>query len=304
MEKEKLESENSELENSELENSELEKGNAVKGNAVKGNAVKGNAVKGNAVKGKLIEKVKNKNINFLELYKKISIFTVFVPGILIVKYLPNEKLFWNSFNKSILSNKIKYINESVLNTLSSGKKGVIIVSNHINFTDATLILSKINSYVIVKSDLLKTEFRHLDVITDAFNSGLKFIPYIRGNKEDGENTKRKILNVINNNNNVLLFPEGTSQASSKNILPFKKGIFHLAFENNIRIFPIVINYKSDNYGVDKVTRFNLSHILNNKDDIHIKFNSLVYPKKYKSVEELIEYVHNNMSDTLASLQKY
>ena len=172
-----------------------------------------------------------------------------------------------------------------------------------NITDVLLIKNKINCYVVTKNDIFKTEYNKLDKFASIINDNCSFIPYERGNKKSGKIIKKKILNLINNNNNVLVFPEGTSQITSKNILPFKKGLFHLASEHNIPILPVVINYTDDNYGVDVNKNFDLSYILNNKDDIYVKFNSIVYPKKYKTVDDLTENVHNIMTHALNDLRK-
>jgi 1-acyl-sn-glycerol-3-phosphate acyltransferase len=213
------------------------------------------------------------NLKIIKIYKILSIITV-VANSDLIKYLHNEKKYWEILNNIIISNKIKYINKNVLDDLSHG---VIIVSNHMNITDVLLIKKKINCHVVVKNDIFNTGYI-LNNFSSIINDKCGFIPYKRGNIKSGKIVKKKILNLINNNDNVLVFPEGTSQITSKNILPFKKGLFHIASQHNIPILPVVINYT-------------------------VKFNSIVYPKQYKTVDDLIKNVHNIMTHALNDLRK-
>jgi len=60
--------------------------------------------------------------------------------------------------------------------------------------------------------------------------------------ESGVYVKTKILELINQGRDVLIFPEGFQvRQSSRNeclLKEFKRGLFYLAYENNISIIPI------------------------------------------------------------------
>lgn len=46
--------------------------------------------------------------------------------------------------------------------------------------------------------------------------------------------------LIRQGKNITVFPEGT-RSGQRELLPFKKGVFHLAFEANVPVVPITIN---------------------------------------------------------------
>jgi len=62
---------------------------------------------------------------------------------------------------------------------------------------------------------------------------------------------------------VWIFPEGTRNRGSAEMLPFKKGAFHLAVRAQIPIVPIVHQHLHRYFDYDK-------HWFNHKDDVHIQ----------------------------------
>ena len=237
-----------------------------------------------------------KNKDFINYIKLINILLIIYPGSYFIKYLNKETIYWNSITNLFIKNNVKYFNEFQLTNLP---KGTIIISNHVNVTDILLIRNKINCHIISKSTLISDEFNGIKIIENEFFKNLNLIPYKRGDKKDGKNVKSKILNLIKNKKNILVFPEGTSQINcQKNILPFKKGLFHLAYENNIPILPVVIYYTDKNYGIDINTNFKVFDILNNKSNIYVYFNPIIYPKKYLSVDNLVNNTHKTMKNII------
>ena len=237
-----------------------------------------------------------KNKDFINYIKLINILLIIYPGSYFINYLHTESIYWNCITNLFIKNKIKYLNEFELTNLP---KGTIIISNHVNVTDILLIRNKINCYVISKSTLISDDFNGIKIIEKEFFQNLNLIPYKRCDKKDGKNVKKKILTLIKNKKNVLVFPEGTSQINCQHkLLPFKKGLFHIAYDNNIPILPIVLYYTDKNYGVDKNKDFKIFDILKNESDVFIYFNPIIYPKKYSSVDNLVNSTHKNMEDII------
>jgi 1-acyl-sn-glycerol-3-phosphate acyltransferase len=94
-----------------------------------------------------------------------------------------------------------------------------------------------------------------------------FIPYKRGDREDGALIKNIIVDKINAGTNILIFPEGTT---TKNGIPqeFKNGIFHLAINNNLTILPITLKYALD-IGWAEGESVNLFKWFDNHVDVYI-----------------------------------
>jgi 1-acyl-sn-glycerol-3-phosphate acyltransferase len=107
----------------------------------------------------------------------------------------------------------------------------------------------------------------LSYIKSALIDACYFIPYKRGDKEDGKNTRDVIVNSLREGKNVLVFPEGTTHRDG---VPkdFKNGIFELAVENKLRILPITIKYEK-NIGTEKSEPFKNSNFFNNVVDVYI-----------------------------------
>jgi 1-acyl-sn-glycerol-3-phosphate acyltransferase len=208
-------------------------------------------------------------------------------------YIYKEKSYWNYISNITLKNKIIYKNTNCLNNL---KNGYLIISNHVNITDVVLIRKMIDCYVVGKDSIISKEYSYLQCVDNIFFNNLKIIPYKRNNAKSGNIVKKKILSKISNNENVLIFPEGTSQKNCHNgILPFKKGLFYLAYKYNIKIVPTVIYYTDKNYGLDKETVFSLNDILNNNNKIYVNFMDPIKPSDSTNVDELINKIYNKMN---------
>ena len=208
---------------------------------------------------------------FFKYLKIILFFIILIIFILINNLLP-DKISWrivnflNKFNvKYILGISTEIIGDKNLFC----KKGVIFISNHHNATDAIILNSCIrnNTYTVTKSDLLSHMGIKNKFITKLFFKGTKLISYIRDNMNSGKIVKRKMLDHLLKNNNILVFPEGTS---TRNGYPkeFKNGLFKFSAENNIPIVPITIKYKRQ-IGIKKGDPFKLNQILDNEATIYL-----------------------------------
>lgn len=139
-------------------------------------------------------------------------------------------------------------------------------------------------YVIVKSDIVECKDNNnilselFYLINNAFLNSSHFIPYKRGDRQDGKIVKEIILDNLYNNKNILIFPEGTTRTNG---IPkdFKHGIFQLTIENKVNILPITLKYKG-NVGVERGEPIILFNWFDNEVDIFI--HDLITPEKEES----------------------
>lgn len=104
-------------------------------------------------------------------------------------------------------------------------------------------------------------------IKSSFIQSLYFIPYKRGDKEDGAIVKNKIVETLETGKNILIFPEGTTH---KDGVPkdFRHGIFKLAVEKKMNILPITLKYGKD-IGAERLDPVDFYKLFDNKLDIYI-----------------------------------
>jgi len=191
-----------------------------------------------------------------------------------------SKIFYILLNKLIgelMNTKIRVHG----NTNHFSNNNLLIMCNHYHgLLDPIIIYNlyyKHNSietlHSLVKADFFtdptsKQNIMHLlSSMQDTLMTSCYFIPYKRGDKEDGKKTRNTIVDVLNTGKNVLVFPEGTSH---KNGVPqeFKKGSFEVAVENKLRILPITIKYEKD-IGKEKGEPLELLNVFDNVVDIYI-----------------------------------
>ena len=153
------------------------------------------------------------------------------------------KMGYNTFN----ANNIIYENFDEVNINKGGK---IVLSNHINLSDSFLILNKIkNSTVIIASieainKLLKYFNLKNTIIEDNFIDLFNIIYYDPDKNGNGNDVKNEMLKLVNENKNILLFPEGGYGRSYTKINQFKLGGLKLAYDNKIPVVPIVLYYSN------------------------------------------------------------
>jgi len=161
------------------------------------------------------------------------------------------------------------------------KNRVLIMANHYHgAVDGGLIYDmyykKNNNHLftVVKSNIVgdKADNSHilniLSYVKDYIIKSLKFIPYIRGDKEDGSKVKNIITECLNNNSNILIFPEGTTTRTGPP-KEFKTGIFRLAVEKQVSILPITIIYDKDIGKTNENRQLDNSNIFDNTANIYI-----------------------------------
>ncbi len=214
--------------------------------------------------------------NIFNICRLISLIILFFFNLICYITLPiniSDEIYYYSvrcFVKSKLFNtKIKIIGDEKL----FSKKGCILISNHQTAQDLPIIVSNFyNTYGVAKSNLCTDNTlpsylnftRYLELyIINCF----RCIPYDRGNKESGELVKKKINKYIDDNKNVLIFPEGKCRKSGV-VEEFKSGLFRTASDNNIPIIPITLKYKRS-VGLDSHENSNPLDWFNNEVEMYI-----------------------------------
>ena len=120
------------------------------------------------------------------------------------------------------------------------KQGFILVSNHTSQLDIVVpytLLSQHFAFLakreLTKLPLFRTNFRGMNITVDrkSLISGLESLTECK--------TK------LDNNINILIFPEGTRSKNAPMMIPFKSGAFKLAIKEQVPIVPMVFldNYK-------------------------------------------------------------
>ena len=92
---------------------------------------------------------------------------------------------------------------------------------------------KIKWVFMAKKEVYKLPF--FRTAAKSFN----FIKVDRTNKNDRLSINKQAKKLFNNGWSLMVYPQGT-RAKSDNFLPFKSGAFHIAFDNQIPILPVVI----------------------------------------------------------------
>ena len=230
--------------------------------------------------------------------KYIIIYIIFI--IVFIKKtikITISNIFINFFNI-----KIKVYGKNNLKNYNN--LNLIIMSNHLNATDVAVIIHVLNYYTnqnkkiytIAKADIFGNKdddniiCNFLSIFKNNLFNKLNLIPYERGNKESGEKIKKNMLEIINNNNNILIFPEGEC---SRTGIPreFKPGSFKMCSENNIWILPITLKYDQD-IGVNRTDKIYMSKWFN--ISAHMYIHTPIYNNNW---EVLKNDVFNIITDS-------
>ncbi len=117
----------------------------------------------------------------------------------------------------------------------SGKS--LIACNHMSYADILVIKSHIRqkNYVLAKHTLFKNKI---------FGKLLKTLGAIPVNRENvGTSTIRAGLDILKNDKQLIIFPEGTRRMSIDDIEAVKSGTAMFALKTNTAVTPIALLYK-------------------------------------------------------------
>jgi 1-acyl-sn-glycerol-3-phosphate acyltransferase len=114
-------------------------------------------------------------------------------------------------------------------------KGYVFASNHRSYLDTATLFAHMGRRIglVAKKELLKVP---------VFGQGMGFVNVIaidRSNPERARESMRKAKQVIDDGFSFGVFAEGT-RALPGELLPFKKGAFHLALQTDAPVVPVAI----------------------------------------------------------------
>jgi len=230
----------------------------------------------------------------------IKLFIMIITLILFTFTSGNFKTLLN-FYVNCLNLKIKVHGKQNLKNFDNDR--IIIMSNHYNGVDYGVIKHTINYYTnkkiytIVKHNLFgdkvekSTVSNMLSLIKNDLYNKFEMLPYKKNNKNSGEIIKKNIIKLVNNNNTILLFPDGTTRKFG---IPreFKPGSFKLCAEHKIKILPITLKFNK-NIGLDTNDGVKISDWFDLKADIYI--HEPIYDKDW---EKLRHKVFDKISEPL------
>jgi 1-acyl-sn-glycerol-3-phosphate acyltransferase len=117
----------------------------------------------------------------------------------------------------------------------AGGSHFIYMMNHNSNLDAPAVFMKIPGPVRV---LGKKELFRLPVLATAMRMG-GFVPVDRSNREAAIESARTAARIAASGASFLIAPEGT-RSRTGDLLPFKKGGFHIAIDSRVPVLPITV----------------------------------------------------------------
>jgi lyso-ornithine lipid O-acyltransferase len=141
------------------------------------------------------------------------------------------KLWGNGLSK-IMNIKIKIHG-------NTDKVNGLIVSNHLSYIDILVTVTVFPLRFTPKSEIAKWP------LLGWFFRCSKPIWIDRKSRQSAQKTLNEFINTLQNNINLIIFPEGTTTDGKSELLPFKSTTFEAAVRSNLPVYPILIHYKED-----------------------------------------------------------
>jgi 1-acyl-sn-glycerol-3-phosphate acyltransferase len=215
----------------------------------------------------------------------LSVFILFITKIFFIKV--DSFLFKTWAKLTIWINGIEIIKLSTTKNTPS-----IIISNHISYWDIIVYASLYKTYFVSKASV-----KHWPII----GWGARIVKTIFIERTDkakaGKILNDRALNVIKNNDNILMFPEGTT---SREVLPFRMGAFKLAKRLNTEIKPVAIYYNMNDEISWVGTDTFIPHLIKTSFLKNIKCYiyelDQINPNSFETASHLKDYCHKIISE--------
>lgn len=113
----------------------------------------------------------------------------------------------------------------------------LLVSNHLSYIDVFVLFSQLRCLFVAKSDVKAWPLIGFLIRT----SGILFID--RNRKRDVTRVNELISKNINQNQGIILFPEGTTSPGYE-ILPFRSSLLEYPASSNLPVSSVAISYQT------------------------------------------------------------
>lgn len=161
----------------------------------------------------------------------------------------------------------------------------IYMCNHVSNIDPPVVVPALprRTSVLVKKELFK-----VPILGRAMRLG-SLVPVDRTNRDAAIQSLRAAGDVMRAGINMTVFPEGT-RSRDGNLLPFKKGPFHLAMESGVPVVPMTIlnSYelmpKGQSYALP--------------GEVRVLFHPPLDPKQFEDKDQLLEAVRKAIAEPL------
>lgn len=119
------------------------------------------------------------------------------------------------------------------------ENGAIIMANHRSYLDIVMIPSKTPVVFVAKASVRKWP------VVGWGGDAMRTLWVERSSPESRKKTRNAIMDRLNDNLSVIIFPEGTTSVGP-GVLDFKPGMFHAVAGTGLEIIPVAIEYENPN----------------------------------------------------------
>lgn len=188
------------------------------------------------------------NLNIRLYYKLFLIVILFIKGLIIAGCVfPVLGFLYSARDAKIKRDVLKtrwlqwfsaIVNLQITKDGELPERRAILVSNHISWLDIIVIGQYLPAYFVAKSDI--SSWPVIGYL--AKQSGTVFIR--RGNKQHIKTTSEKMVWLLKQNGNIVVFPEGTTTKGDE-VLHFHSSLFQPALLTRTAIQPVALQYQGE-----------------------------------------------------------
>jgi len=157
----------------------------------------------------------------------------------------------------------------------------LILSNHRSYIDIVLIPSKTPYVIVAKKEVSKWPIIGLAA------KAIKVIFVDRDSAENRRRVREQIISRLKEGLSVLIYPEGTT-FEGPGILPLKPGMFRVAANEGLKIFPVAIEFKDKDMawiGDDTFLLHFFKAFSNWRVDVDVSFGPVISGSDEKQLRE-------------------